>query len=70
MSFQNSQMPGNDSPTRDEIVFTKELFQKLKDTYTVAKEAGVDRFVFEGRELVPDYAKYLIEHLENKFNEV
>lgn len=37
---------------------------RLKKLYNKALESGVEYFVFDGHELLVNYAKYLIEYLE------
>jgi hypothetical protein len=40
--------------------------QELKKAYKKALEEKQESFVYEGYELVTDYAKYLLEYLEGK----
>ena len=49
----------------EEIVFTPELAKKFRVEYDKAKAHGKDTIVFEGKGFFTDYAKYLLEHLEN-----
>jgi hypothetical protein len=42
-------------------------FQVLKNLYNKAMEQGEDQFRFKGREILVNYAKYLIQYLEPKF---
>jgi len=51
--------------TSPNIVFTTENFKKFKQLYAATQKGDV--FVFEGREVLHDYAKYVIEYLEPKF---
>lgn len=47
----------------------KEINMELKDLkkkYKQAEESGDSTFTLEGREIVTNFAKYLIQHLENK----
>lgn len=47
------------------IVFTPEKRDQLRAAYNQAVENNEDIFVFEGNELVTDYAKYLLMHLDD-----
>lgn len=51
----------------DYINFTPELFRKLKKEYKKANDKKIEVFLFEGKEILVSYAKYLIEYLETKF---
>lgn len=51
------------------ITFTPALFRKLKHCYKKAVTEKKDMFVFDGREILTAYAKYLIEYLETKFKD-
>jgi hypothetical protein len=53
-----------------EINFTPHLFRKLKTAYRNAIRQGQDVFIFEGNEILTQYAKYLIEYLQTKFKNV
>lgn len=46
--------------------FDREKLERLKVAYRQAKAEGVEVLVFEGRELLVSYAKYVIEWLEGK----
>lgn len=46
------------------ITFNSETRDSFKRVYALAKEQGVDPFMFEGNEYVLGYAKYLIEYLD------
>lgn len=50
------------------ITFTPELLVALKIAYKKARETNCNRFIFHGQGLLTDYAGYLIEFLEDKFN--
>ncbi len=50
----------------DKIEFTKENFKRFKNEYRIAKANGDSVFTFENKEVVLDYAKYLIEYLETQ----
>jgi hypothetical protein len=41
----------------------------LEAAYKQARTKGQTQFVFEGHDLLTDYAKYLIEYLYMKFGE-
>ena len=47
------------------ISFTKKSFKKFKAVYETVGEGEV--FLFEGKEFLKEYAKYVIEYLENCF---
>jgi len=47
------------------IAVTPETLTRLKQAYA---NCETETFVFEGREILKAYAKYMIEHLENQFN--
>lgn len=49
------------------ISFTPDKLKSLKSSYNTALKNGKDKFVFEGKELLVSYAKYLIEYLDIKF---
>lgn len=49
------------------VTFTPELLREFKKAYSRAVEIKCDRFIFDGRGYVTDYAKYLIEHIEEQF---
>jgi hypothetical protein len=49
------------------INFTREKLLELEAAYGCAKMKGENQFVFEGHDLLTDYAKYLIEYLYIKF---
>ena len=55
--------------TTPTINFTPALLAKLKEQHAEAVKLGSKAFTFEGRILLVSYAKYLIEHLDNKFKE-
>jgi hypothetical protein len=50
------------------ITFDQPTYQKLKTEYSKAKSDNIEIFVFQGHELLTDYAKYLLEYLESKMN--
>lgn len=49
----------------DYINFDKQKLERLKTAYKKAKEEEKFQFNFDGKVLITDYAKYLIEHLQN-----
>lgn len=49
------------------INFTWEKLKEFKQAYEKAKLAGIKEFTFEGNEFVLEYAYYLIQYLEMKF---
>ena len=50
-----------------EISFDEATFDRLVIEHKYAVEKGRSSFMFDGNELVTDYAKYLIQFLEPKF---
>lgn len=46
--------------------FTSNKFKALKTAYETAIKEQADTFIFEGKEYLVTYAKYLIEYLETK----
>ena len=49
------------------IEFTPEVLKNLKAEYNKAVESGQEIFIFQGNELLTDYAKYLIQYVESQF---
>jgi hypothetical protein len=50
--------------------FTKEKLKAFKKAYETAKMKAQATFIFEGDEYIVNYAKYLIEYLEDKFKNI
>lgn len=50
-----------------QVQWSKEKMDRLQVAYDKADAAGDDEFVFEGIDLVTDYAKYLLEYLNEEF---
>jgi hypothetical protein len=50
-----------------EIRFDRPMLNRLKKAYDKATSKSKDMFTFEGNDYVTNYAKYLIEYLEEKF---
>jgi hypothetical protein len=50
-----------------QINFTFEKLQKFEKMYETAKAKGQPQFVFEGYDILTDYAKYLIAYLYMQF---
>jgi hypothetical protein len=48
----------------DEIIFTREKLAYLKRRYNKAVKDKEQVFIFEGKEVLTTFAKYLIEYLE------
>ena len=46
------------------INFDKPKFEKFKKVYAKAIEDGKTKFVFEGKDILVTYAKYMIEYLD------
>lgn len=51
----------------DKIEFTPELLALLKKAYQKAIDTSEAQFTFNGKAWVTDYAKYVIEYLDEKF---
>lgn len=51
-----------------EIEFTKEKANRLHKHHDKAVKENKDIFVFDGNEYVTKYAFYLLQYLDNKFN--
>lgn len=49
------------------MTFDLRTYQKLKTEYKVATKQKVEVFNFEGHEILTNYAKYLLEYLQPKF---
>lgn len=50
-----------------DVTFTREKFKKFKKAYNACKQAQRQSFTFEGHEVLADYARYMLEYLENEF---
>jgi len=48
------------------IEFDKARLKRLKTAYDLTIEKKQKSFIFEGRELLVSYAKYMIEYLEGR----
>ena len=48
------------------ITFTKQKLEKLKEQYNHSVNNKLESFIFEGQEILTDYAKYMIQYLESK----
>ena len=51
---------------KEHIIFTKENTKKLQSIYNKAVKNNAESFLFEGKEILTGYAKYLIEALKMK----
>lgn len=49
------------------ITFTAQKTRELRKAYNRALHTNQNQFAFEGREVLVDYAKYLLEYLESEF---
>ena len=52
------------------IDFNKEKVDKLRKEYNKARANNKTQFVFEGKDILVDYAKYLLEYLDSRFPSV
>ena len=52
----------------DIIEFTLEKYMRFKKRYHEAVGKGEKEFIFEEKEVLTAYAKYLLEYLKSKFN--
>ena len=48
------------------IAFDKKKQKAFQEAYEKARDAGAKSFVFNGHEFLVDYAKYVIEYLQNE----
>ena len=55
--------------TQDTIAWTPDLLHHFKTAYQTAVDQDEKDFNFEGHYFVRDYAKYLIQFLEEPFKE-
>jgi hypothetical protein len=53
------------SQSGDEVSITKEDLKELKRLYDETPAGEV--FIFKGKEVLKEFAKYMIEYLEQKF---
>lgn len=49
---------------QDYISIDKRTYKELKSLYQTARNEHKKAFFFQGKELLTDYAKYLIQHIE------
>lgn len=49
------------------ITFDKSLLKKLQSRFDLAIKNGEEIFIFEGKEMLTTFAKYLIEYLNEQF---
>lgn len=49
------------------IPFDKAMLAELKEAYHIAKSNDNTSFTFYGREVLVEYAKFLIEYLDMRF---
>ena len=53
--------------THQNLHISESSLKTLKEAYKKAVEDNAASFIFQEKELVTGYAKYLIEYLENEF---
>jgi len=49
------------------VKFDREATREFRKALTEARSAGKDSFFFKGHEVLVDYADYVVQYLENKF---
>jgi hypothetical protein len=49
------------------MTINRKSYENLKSTYQESVKNNISIFVFDGHELLTDYAKYLLEYLKPKF---
>jgi len=59
-----------DTKTGAELEFTPETFARFKKAYEAVKDDPDAVFEFEGKPVLAAYAKYVIEYLEDRFQEM
>jgi hypothetical protein len=59
-------MKNNLGSSLERVTFDKPKLERLKKVYENARSDGAETFVFEGKEYLTDYAKFLIEYIEHK----
>lgn len=52
------------------VYFDSKKFNMLKKAYNKALFEGSDTFIFEGREILTTYAKYMLKYLSGTFEKV
>jgi hypothetical protein len=52
-----------------DMTFTLDTYQRLKVAYYKALQSNLEVFNFDNRDLLTDYAKYLIEYLKPGFED-
>lgn len=55
------------SYTQETVEFTPAKRDALRAAHTRAVSKGRESFVFEGREYLTEYAKYVLEYLDSQF---
>lgn len=50
-----------------ELMFTQKRYNKFKKDYNQAIESKKSHFIFYGREVLIDYAKYVLEYLKPQY---
>lgn len=54
----------------EEMTFTPAILRKFRREYEKALDAGKTEFTFQDHAFLCGYAKYLIEHLDQRFKEM
>ncbi len=52
----------------ESVEFTKQSFSQFKRVYRRTIKAKRQSFMFENKKFLTDYAKYVVQYLEPKFN--
>jgi len=67
MLWGKSTVTQNTAKSNNFIKISKEEIDNFKKSYNKCKPG--ETFFFEGEEILKEYAKYLIEYLESKFEQ-
>jgi hypothetical protein len=54
--------------TQANIQFTEHMVEELREEYNKAVEAGAETFFYGGNQYVTDYAKYLLQYIDQTCN--
>ncbi len=62
----NNYVVGQNVPN-DKLLINAEQYRSLKSLYAKAVKDKMDQFIFQGKDMLTSYAKYLIEFLKPNF---